>query len=416
MDSSVCEWPAGGCLRAARGTVSGPSRPPHPTPLHGTAGLHLGLLGAVRDCRLEGRVAEAVQGGQAGLLLQVEPQLVSEGLPEEAVDQGVEAAVGEGGQVDHVAGQRVRVAGGPLAGSGPGRRTLQQVHADEDVLGQPAHKEDQDHGQDHAQSLLPPRAKPMVPVRRHQDPDDERVAEADDGEGDHEAQRDLQPLHLPDVREAEADVLAVLQVHGGEGHQGGRHGGHPDEAAAQPCAGLGAERAAARGLGQSQVAVEAHPGEEEDAAVHVDLQEERHEGAERGDVVVLLVQVEHLDQRVCHQDEVRGRQVGEVQVGDGHLLPEADVHHQDQEVAREADGEEEDGVEAGQEEPDGALLLLRERGRAVGQRAGQAEAAGGAVGGARRRLHAGPGARRDSRPLRICRKAPRNRFLTGNPS
>lgn len=188
-------------------------------------------------------------------------------------------------------------------------------------------------------------------------PDNERVAEADDGKGDDEPQGDLKPLDLLDICKAEAGLLGVLQVDGGEGHQRGGNRGHPDEAAAQPGVVLRAEQAAAHGLGQGEVAVAAHPREEEDAAVHVDLQEEGHEGAQRGDVVVLLVQVEHLNQRVGHQDEVCCCQIDEVQVGDCHLFPEADVHHQDQDVPHKANGEEEDGVQAGQEQPDGVLLL-----------------------------------------------------------
>lgn len=49
-------------------------------------------------------MTEAVQSCHVGLLLNVQPQFVPEGLPEEAVDEGVQAAVGESCKVDNVAG------------------------------------------------------------------------------------------------------------------------------------------------------------------------------------------------------------------------------------------------------------------------------------------------------------------------
>lgn len=45
-----------------------------------------------------------------------------------------------------MASQRVGMAEGLLAGSSPWLCPLQQVNADEDVLGQPADEEDKDHG------------------------------------------------------------------------------------------------------------------------------------------------------------------------------------------------------------------------------------------------------------------------------
>lgn len=89
------------------------------------------------------------------------------------------------------------------------------------------------------------------------------------------------------------------------------------------------QRAAAYGASQGDVSVEAHPREEEDAAVHVDLQEQGHERAEDGVVVVLLVQIEDLDEGICHQDEVSNGQVHKVKVGNGHLLSVVQIHHQD---------------------------------------------------------------------------------------
>lgn len=121
----------------------------------------------------------------------------------------------------------------------------------------------------------------------------------------------------------------MLGLHYGEGEKRGQDGGHPDEAAAELGVLHSPQRAAAHGASQGDVPIEAHPREEEDAAVHVDLQEKGHEGAEDSVVVILLVQVEDLDEGVCHQDEVSYSQVDKVKVGDGHLLSVVQVHHQD---------------------------------------------------------------------------------------
>lgn len=274
-------------------------------------------------------VAEAVHHRPAGLLFNEESQLVPEGFSQKAVDNGVEAAVGESRQVNNVACEWVVV---PQGGSSPLRRVsraLQQLDADEDVLRQPADEEHQNHHHYHAQGLLPPRPQFTMLLGPHEDTHDEGVAQADDGEGHQEADGYLQPLDLKDVGEAEVQLAPVLRLHNGEGQQRGQDGRHPDEAAAELGVLHSPQWAAAHGARQGDVPVEAHPGEEEDAAVHVDLEEEGHEGAEDGVVVILLVQVEDLDEGVGHQDEVGHSQVDEVQVGDGHLLPVVQVHHQD---------------------------------------------------------------------------------------
>lgn len=272
---------------------------------------------------------ETVHHRPAGLLLNEESQLVPERLSQKAVDNWVEAAVGEGRQVDNVACERVVV---PQGGSSPPGRVsgaLQQLDADEDVLRQPADEEHQNHHHDHAQGLLPPRPQTAVLLGPHEDAHDQGVAQADDGEGHQEADGNLQPLDLEDVGEAEVQLAAVLRLDDGEGQERGQDGGHPDEAAAELGVLHGPQRAAADGAGQGDVPVEAHPREEENTAVHVDLQEEGHEGAEDGVVVILLVQIEDLDEGIRHQDEVGDGQVNEVKVRDGHLLSVVQVHHQD---------------------------------------------------------------------------------------
>lgn len=301
---------------------------------------------------------EAVHHRPAGLLLNEESQLVPEGFSQKAVDNWVEAAVGEGRQVDDVARERVVVPQGGSAPPGWVGGALQQLDADEDVLRQPADEEHQDHHHDHAQGLLPPGPQTAVLLGPHEDSHDQGVAQADDGEGHQEADGDLQPLNLKDVGEAEVQLAPVLRLHDGEGQEGGQDGGHPDEATAELSVLHSPQWAAAHGAGQGDVPVEAHPGEEENTAVHVDLQEEGHEGAEHGVIVILLVQVEDLDEGICHQDEVGEGQVDEVKVGDGHLVSVVQVDHQDQDVADKSDREEEDGVHAGQEEADDVGVVL----------------------------------------------------------
>lgn len=107
----------------------------------------------------------------------------------------------------------------PQGGSSPPRwvgSALQQLDADEDVLRQPADEEHQHHHHDHAQGLLPPWPQSTVLLGPHEDPPDQRVAQANDGEGHQKANGDLQPLNLKDVGEAEVHLAAVLGLHDGE--------------------------------------------------------------------------------------------------------------------------------------------------------------------------------------------------------
>lgn len=241
-------------------------------------------------------IAKAIDHRPTGLPLDKESQLVPERLSEEAVNDRVQAAVGKGGQVDDVSGQRVIV---PQRGLATLRRVggaLEQLDADKDVLGEPADEENQHHHHDHAQGLLAARPEPPVLLSPHEDANDPRVTKADDGEGHQESDRHLQPLDLEDVGEAEVHLAGVLRLHDGERKQGCQDGRHPDEAAAELGVLHGSQRTGAHGTSEGHVAVEAHPRQEEDAAVHVHLEEERHEGAQHGVVVVLLVEVEDLDE------------------------------------------------------------------------------------------------------------------------
>lgn len=61
-------------------------------------------------------MAEAIRRRPASLLLDEETQLVSEGFSQKAVDDGVEAAVGEGRQVNDVAREGIVV---PQRGRSP---------------------------------------------------------------------------------------------------------------------------------------------------------------------------------------------------------------------------------------------------------------------------------------------------------
>lgn len=138
----------------------------------------------------------------------------------------------------------------------------------------------------------------------------------------------------------------MLGLHNGEREKGGQNGGHPDEATAELGMLHSPHWAAANGASQGNVSVKAHPCEEEDAAVHVDLKEKGHEGAEDSIVIILLIQIEDLDEGICHQDEVSYSQVNKVQVGNGHFFSVVQVHHQDQDVANKSNRKEENGVQA----------------------------------------------------------------------
>lgn len=91
----------------------------------------------------------AVQHGPAGVPLKEHPELVPEGFPQEAVDQGVQTAVGERRQADHVGREGVLMPQcsrtQPTACTVLVRVAPQKVNADEDVLGEPAEEEDE-HG------------------------------------------------------------------------------------------------------------------------------------------------------------------------------------------------------------------------------------------------------------------------------
>lgn len=218
-------------------------------------------------------VAKAVHGRPAGLLLNEETQLVPEGLSQKAVDNGVEAAVGESCQINNVACERVVV---PQGGSSPLRWVscaLQQLNADEDVLWQPADEEYQNHHHNHAEGLLPPWPQSTVLLGPHENSPNQRVAQTNDGEGHQKANGYLQPLNLKDIGKTEVHLTSVLGLHNGEGEKRGQDGGHPNEATAELGVLHSPQWVAAHGASQGDVPVKAHPREKKDAAVHIDLQE-----------------------------------------------------------------------------------------------------------------------------------------------
>lgn len=195
----------------------------------------------------------------------------------------------------------------------------------------------------------------MLPVATCQNLRYSPVAQAQDAEGEQEAQRHLQPLDQGHVGKAEVELSGMLRLGHGERQHGEQGRRHPDQAAAE--AGVG--HTAAHGASQRHEAVKAHPGEEEDAAVHVDLQEEGHKDAEGGLVVVVLLQIEHLNQRVRHQDQVGHCQVHKVQVRSRHTTLLSQVYNQDEDVPNETHREQEYGVEAGEDEADGVMLVTQ---------------------------------------------------------
>lgn len=147
------------------------------------------------------------------------------------------------------------------------------------------------------------------------------VAQAQDAERQQESQHHLQPLNLSHIGEAEVHFSGVLHLSYSERQQGEQRRGHPDEAAAE----TRMWQAVADGFRQRDEAVEAHPGQEENAAVHVDLLEKVHEGAEAGVVVVFLLQVEDLDQRVRNQIEVGYSEVYKVEIGACQVASEVQI-------------------------------------------------------------------------------------------
>lgn len=303
-------------------------------------------------------MAEAVEDGPAGLLLNEETQLVPEGLPKEAIDNGVEAAVGESCQVDDVACEWVVMPQGSSTSLRWVCCALEQLDADKDVLRQPADEEHQHHHHNHSQGLLPPWPQATVLLGLHQDAHNQGVTKANDGKGHQEANGHLQPLNLKYIGKAKVHLSPVLCLHNGEGEQGGQDGCHPDEATAKLSVLHGPQRAAAHGAGQGHIAVKAHPCQKEDTAVHVHLQEQGHKGAKDSVIIVFLIQIEDLDEGIGHQNEVSYSQVDKVKVRDGHLLSVIQVDHQDQDVTNKSNRKEEDGVQTGEEETNKVVLVL----------------------------------------------------------
>lgn len=124
----------------------------------------------------------------------------------------------------------------PQGRGSPPRRVggaLQQLDADEDVLWEPTDEEHQNHHYNHAQGFLPPWPQPAMLLGSHEDSPNQRVTQADDGEGHQKPDGYLQPLNLKDVGKAEVHLPPVLGLNYSEGEKGGQDGGHPDQATAE---------------------------------------------------------------------------------------------------------------------------------------------------------------------------------------
>lgn len=156
-------------------------------------------------------------------------------------------------------------------------------------------------------------------------------------------------------------LSGVLHLSYSERQQGEQGRRRPDEAAGEPCVWY----AATHGVGQRDEAVEAHPGQKEDAAVHVGLLEEVHESAEAGLVVVALLKIEHLNQRVSYQKEVSHGQIHEVAIWRCHAAPVVKVYHYNKDIPNKTDRKQEYGVEAGEDEAD-KIIIIRSCLRTIG--------------------------------------------------
>lgn len=93
-----------------------------------------------------------VQLGPSAFILEKKPQLFPKGLPKEAVDERIQAAVGESRQPDSVTRQGVI-----LPQCAPVRVAPHEVHTYKHVLWQPAEEEDDHSSWDESQGFLPAR-------------------------------------------------------------------------------------------------------------------------------------------------------------------------------------------------------------------------------------------------------------------
>lgn len=260
-------------------------------------------------------------------------------FPHQAVDDGVEAAAGEGQAVGH--GEEVRLS--PEEGEGE----VNDVEVDqgaperEEVVGQPADAEGEHHhgnGSGHV-GLPPAAAAPQVVTT--EEAQQEQVGEGDDGVRQQEPQHHPQELVHPqpgrplgETQQARRLIAAPKVCQLGENSSGrggdGRRG--PDEA----CGHLRGARSAAQRYagferrGNIAEAGQAHGRQEEAAGVDVEAREEAHglaHGQTEGPAVV---------QRRVHSPKHQHH--GEEQMG------QSQVEH------KEVDGARGDGVRRIQQE------------------------------------------------------------------
>lgn len=312
--------------------------------------------------------------------------------PHQAVDDGVEAAAGEGQAVGH--GEEVRLS--PDEGLGQ----LQQVQLDErapereHVVREPAGAEGQHHHRHRLGDVgLPPgSAAPQVVAA--QEAQEEQVGEGDDGVREQEAQHHPQELVDPQPGRAVGEaqdarrVVAPARVHqlGEEGAgERRRQRRRPDDGRGH----LGGARPGAEGSPGFErrrhvaVAGQAHGGEEEAAGVDVEGREEArrlaHGGAERPAVV----------QRHVHGPE--DQHGGEEQVGQGQVEheevdgPRGDgvggVEQEHHQHVHQDPRRRHDGVDRRHDHPHPQQAVVRELQLAVHAGEGPVEAAEDQVGG-----------------------------------
>ncbi|CAG5866191.1 unnamed protein product [Menidia menidia] len=264
-------------------------------------------------------------------LQEVAPEL----LPDEGVQDGVEAAV----EVGHVPGHGQDLDAYLLLGAAPLAEQRPGVDQQRGVEGQVAGHEHQHHGQHHADGL-----PPLAVLRPHQRARHAPVAERHRQERHQEAHRHLQAGHQQ--LDQSGRVVAELAVEQrGKGQNPGEDPDRQtDEAAVD--GGFGAEPEGAAGPDDGHVAVPANTGQQQHAAVQVDAVG-RAEGlagrGAHGPGAALVVRDEGQRQ---HEEQVRNRHVDQVHVRHGLGPLVEDVGGDHHAVAQQAEHED-GGVDVG---------------------------------------------------------------------
>ncbi|TNN73342.1 Zinc finger and BTB domain-containing protein 39 [Liparis tanakae] len=283
-------------------------------------------------------------------------QVAAEALAQEVVEDGVGDAVEQRQALHHVVREVEHVH--RVAAEEERLQVVEDDHEHGQVVGQPAHDEHQ------GVQVHQPHVPTALHIRRRLNrAGDQHVAGDDDGGGDHELENQAEDRHGDEPlgvvllgHHVAARLVHLQKIHVDVLHQTEEQGERPQASAEQPAApARHGEEGGKRGLGQGQVALQGHEGQEEGAAVEVDHVDEVGELAEEASPEPNAVHG-HLHHEEGHDDDhhqVRQAHVDDAEEDRVGGVPPAPVDPDDEAVLQQAHHEDE---EVDQEEGDAAVL------------------------------------------------------------